>query len=242
MAISDKTRKILWTKSGNECAICKKTIVVEPSKNDGHSIIADECHIIAQSPGGPRYDSDFPQDQIDEYFNLILLCKSDHKLVDDQVTTYTAEVLRLVKSQHEKRISERGSKSTNQEAGKARFLRRIQSGKELFSLIDGMHGFEYDFDETSDEKTRDAIYSFLQNVQDYGDISDDFIMVSQKLEAMETLKKMIQDVESVGYFVFGDRETRIFPGEDGKKFHWTVGIVHLINADNPTIIKVSGST
>ncbi|PYT80880.1 MAG: hypothetical protein DMG40_11525 [Acidobacteria bacterium] len=48
---------------------------------------------------GPRYDSNFPADKLDEAENLILLCEVHHKLVDDQTETYTADV-RTVRPDH----------------------------------------------------------------------------------------------------------------------------------------------
>lgn len=55
MAITSKTRKELWAKSGNRCAICKKELVHQISQEDGSFIISDECHIISSSIDGPRY-------------------------------------------------------------------------------------------------------------------------------------------------------------------------------------------
>ena len=39
MAITSKTRKELWAKSGNRCAICKKELVNQISEDDGSFII-----------------------------------------------------------------------------------------------------------------------------------------------------------------------------------------------------------
>lgn len=242
MSISDKTRKILWAKSGNTCAICKKLLVVEANENDFESVVADECHISAQNIGGPRYDKELPKDQIDEYFNVILLCKSDHKLVDDQVNTYTREILQLIKQQHENWVAEKLTKGSESKKQEARFLKRVTSGKELFNIIDGMHGFEYDFDETSNAGSKELIVTFLQNVQDYGDIVGDFTEISQKFEVMDTLKELIDKVESIGYFLFGDRVRRKYVDHEGKHFFLNVGIIRLLNANNPTIIKTSGSS
>ena len=50
---------------------------------DDDSIIGDECHIVSAATNGPRYDPDFPDDQLDDYSNLLLLCKVHHKLIDD---------------------------------------------------------------------------------------------------------------------------------------------------------------
>lgn len=100
MGITDKTRKILWGRSGNRCAICKCELVMEASPNDDKSIVGDECHIVAREAGGSRGDSSFPVDQLDSYSNLILLCKKDHKIVDDQPNEYPVEKLKQIKHKH----------------------------------------------------------------------------------------------------------------------------------------------
>src|SRR5262249_42781807 len=75
MAITDKTRKLLWGRSGNRCALCRNELIMDRTPADDESIVGDEAHIHSGQEGGPRYDPNFPQDRIDKYDNLILLCK-----------------------------------------------------------------------------------------------------------------------------------------------------------------------
>lgn len=100
MAISDKTRKILWAKSGNRCALCKCELVMDAPESSSNTIIGEECHIVAQSNGGPRADH-ISFDRVDEYDNLILFCRNHHKIVDDQVEQYTPKELIRIKQKHE---------------------------------------------------------------------------------------------------------------------------------------------
>lgn len=69
------------------------------------SVIGDEAHIIARKETFTRgdYDSLAPEER-DRYGNLILLCKNDHKLIDDQPAQYTVEHLRQIKTEHEEHI------------------------------------------------------------------------------------------------------------------------------------------
>ncbi len=101
MAITEKTRKLLWGPSGNKCAICRRTLSIDATAESDESVIGDECHIISGKKEGPRADPNFPADEIDDVENLLLLCRVDHKMVDDQSETYTPDVLRNVKSMHE---------------------------------------------------------------------------------------------------------------------------------------------
>src|SRR3981189_553583 len=97
MAISDKTRKILWARSGNRCAKCRRQLVEGATRSDTESVVGDECHIVSGQSQGPRSDSSFPAARLDEPDNLILLCRVHHKIVDDQTQTYTVEALRMLK-------------------------------------------------------------------------------------------------------------------------------------------------
>ncbi len=105
MSISDKTRKVLWGKSGNRCAICRRELVVEATPADDESVVGEECHIVSGKGQGPRHDLAFRTDCLDEPDNLVLLCRTHHKMVDDQHETYTAEVLHKIKANHEKWVS-----------------------------------------------------------------------------------------------------------------------------------------
>lgn len=102
MAIADKCRKQLWSQSGNCCAICKGILVQKTGlDSDSLLILGEECHIIARETNGPRGQSDLPKKDRDKYDNLILLCLSDHKQIDDNPNHFTIEILKKIKSEHE---------------------------------------------------------------------------------------------------------------------------------------------
>lgn len=48
MPISSKTRKILWAKSGNRCAICKIELIHQEKGSTDKTVIGEECHIVGQ--------------------------------------------------------------------------------------------------------------------------------------------------------------------------------------------------
>lgn len=102
MAISLKTHKLLWGKSGNRCAFpeCRKELVESETETDDHSIIGEEAHIIAKKTDGPRGKSDLSSEDRDKYDNLILLCSNHHKLIDDQPNNFTIEKLKKIKDDH----------------------------------------------------------------------------------------------------------------------------------------------
>ncbi|WP_243286226.1 HNH endonuclease [Geothrix terrae] len=101
MTITLKTHKMLWGRSANRCAICRRELVMDASETDDESIVGEACHVVAQNADGPRGDSDLPLDQRDKYSNLILLCNVHHKQIDDQINLFTIDRLTTIKSDHE---------------------------------------------------------------------------------------------------------------------------------------------
>jgi hypothetical protein len=106
MTVSDKTRKLLWGRSVSRCAFCRSEVIMDATSEDDESVVGDECHIVSGKPKGPRYDSEFPVDEIDSYTNLILLCRVHHKMIDDQSETFSADILRKLKENHEKWVAD----------------------------------------------------------------------------------------------------------------------------------------
>lgn len=101
MTISLRTQKMLWGRAATRCALCRCELVLDKSETDDESIVGDVCHIVAESQGGPRGNSLLTIQQRNQYNNLILLCKVHHKLIDDQLNTYTVDYLHEKKSEHE---------------------------------------------------------------------------------------------------------------------------------------------
>jgi len=103
MAITLRTTKILWGRSGNRCAICRNELVEDAiDAADDESVVGDMAHIIARKETFTRGDYDaLSGEGRDHYSNLILLCRKHHKVIDDQPAHYTVERLREIKRSHE---------------------------------------------------------------------------------------------------------------------------------------------
>lgn len=71
----------------------------------GDGNYSETAHIRAFSPLGPRGAGRRPKD-VHDLSNLILLCPTCHKLIDDKPSEYPDEVLRAYKQEHERRIFE----------------------------------------------------------------------------------------------------------------------------------------
>ena len=219
MAITDKTRKVLWGRSGNRCAICRQTLVVDCTDVDDHAVVGDECHIHSGARNGPRYDATFNEALIDEFDNLLLLCRVHHKMVDDQKETYTADILRSIKRNHEQWVNEKFTETPDTENVRiVRFpdlipthLNRIESGHELFKIVSGCHGhYPYHSDELTDDEV-ELVGGFMQNVRDWGDL-DDHLEPIERVRAGKALSDEVAELHEHGFQVFGAREKQQMRG------------------------------
>ncbi|AXR69225.1 HNH endonuclease signature motif containing protein [Leptospira mayottensis] len=245
MSISDKTRKILWGRSGSLCAICKIELIVDKTKTDQQAIVGEECHLVSQRTKGPRYIDNFPKELINDYENLILLCNVHHKMIDDQPLTYSSDVIKLIKNNHENQIREKLQKKKGNGKVHIRrkkenipeFLCRVTDGKELYELISNIYGYDFQFEEKDDNILQTVISPFLQNVQNWADISSDLIQINQRIEAMGELTSMIREIESKGFLVFGGIEKQILTDMEGEESDFPIVIIKLVAYDDPNIIQ-----
>lgn len=99
---SSRTIKLLWGKSGGLCAFpgCPNDLILRSSDD----IIGDIAHIVSHSAEWTRGDKDFPVELLDEYDNLILLCRHHHGIVDVRDSVYSVEELKQIKYNHEQKI------------------------------------------------------------------------------------------------------------------------------------------
>jgi len=95
----------LWHRSGGRCQFrgCNEALWRD-EMSQAKMNRAYIAHIIADSPGGPRGNSELSPKLAKEFSNLMLLCPTHHKLVDDNPDDYSVELLQEYKQEHEKRI------------------------------------------------------------------------------------------------------------------------------------------
>jgi hypothetical protein len=109
VSLSVHDRKVLLSKAGNRCSynyageVCDEELVTVVDERP--VLEGEECHIVGEKPGSPRYVANFPE--IDTYNNRILMCKKHHKVIDDNKAKYSIEVLLEMKKLHEESIAER---------------------------------------------------------------------------------------------------------------------------------------
>lgn len=85
---------------------CRRQLVEDASETDDPTLVGENCHIVADKDDGPRGDPDMPIEDRNRYANLILLCCTDHKIIDDQVAVWPVERLKELKRQHEEWVEQ----------------------------------------------------------------------------------------------------------------------------------------
>lgn len=113
MTLSNKDRKILWGKAGNQCSyrykreICNQKLLEAPNGNE--TVVGFECHIIGKTKDSARYLREYPEDKMDSYENRVLLCGSHHKIIDNKNNEqiFTIPIVRRMKKEHEYLVSNR---------------------------------------------------------------------------------------------------------------------------------------
>ena len=105
---SVKTIKILFGLSGNQCAHpeCENAVIEPPTARSDALVMAQICHIYAIKKDGPRGKAGLTEEELNFHENLMLLCPNHHTVVDGQHETYTAEMLKQWKQEHEARVME----------------------------------------------------------------------------------------------------------------------------------------
>lgn len=109
-AVPESTRLRLWAKAAGRCVLCA-TYLLDNTDWFWHAIPNGQiAHIVGAGSGreSPRGDSALAADERAFEENLMLLCHSCHKRIDDKAyrDQYTVEFLTAKKLLHEKRVRE----------------------------------------------------------------------------------------------------------------------------------------
>jgi hypothetical protein len=97
MRPSQNTLKRLFALSGNQCAFPKCRAPL--THND--TLLGELCHIKADSPGGPRYDTNQTDAERQAFENLLVLCPTHHTVIDDDEVSFSVLRLQEIKRDRE---------------------------------------------------------------------------------------------------------------------------------------------
>src|ERR1700733_12739970 len=107
---SPRTKQAIALRASHRCSFpnCPQT-TAGPSDESSEAVnmIGKAAHIHAAAPGGRRYLASMTPEQRSDISNAIWLCATHADLVDRDEVTYTADVLRTMKRDHEAKCAER---------------------------------------------------------------------------------------------------------------------------------------
>lgn len=243
MAITNKTRKLLWGRSGNRCSICNALLSFQ-SEARKNTILGEECHIVSKQPNGPRHDPKNILADYDHYDNLILLCSAHHKIIDEQTDEYTVQKLLEIKQNHIYSIQEKLSGPVSHEPVRLvrskknipEYLQRITNGNQLCTLINGSHAsYTYNDELTSDYEV-DLVGNFFQEVLDWIDLYD-VVEPLDRVKSSFNFSRLIKELESNSFYVFGGFEIQMLTGGiSNSPEPFKVLILFVLRSNNPSII------
>lgn len=104
-SVTEANKIILIGKSAGRCEFrgCNKSVIQE-DLTQSQKNLSNFAHIIAERPNGPRGDEVLSDKLKNDVSNLMVLCRDHHKLIDDDVETYTVDVLKEMKKEYEEYI------------------------------------------------------------------------------------------------------------------------------------------
>jgi hypothetical protein len=202
MSITPRTRRILWIKAGGRCSICHEQLATDATDDDAPSVFGEECHIVAQSPGGARAAE---IEDVDGYNNLILLCRKHHKQVDDQRSHFTVERLKEIKREHEEREASRDANGPvrlipDPAKPTPKILKLCMTGEDLWQSVNGAHSFYPSYPAGLNDDQADAVDSLLDELRDWLDVADEF-SYREGRQASRELGEHIKRLAGLGLFV-----------------------------------------
>jgi hypothetical protein len=106
---SPKTKRLLADRVGHVCSNpnCRAPTSGPRLESDKAVVAGDAAHITAASPNGPRYDPSLTSEERRHHSNGIWLCVRDARIVDQDKSRYTVELLRRWKAEAEEDAKKR---------------------------------------------------------------------------------------------------------------------------------------
>jgi hypothetical protein len=127
-------------------------------------------------------------------------------MVDDQHETSRVEVLQKLKANHEKWVSSRLTEEQRQPPIRLRRVKgnipshlvRLTSGRDVMTIVGGSSAFSFDHDEPQSEAEVKLLSGFLQEVQDWGDLSAD-LEAGDCVKAAFRMTTLLRELEEAGF-------------------------------------------
>ena len=230
MAITSATRKRLWARSGNRCALCRQELVRNDVDDLDGALVGEEAHIVARSQGGPRYERLDPKVR-DGHANVILLCANDHAEIDAHPTRYTVEGLQLLKLQHENWVATQLGERASGDSSSSTLATQMQSGSEIWDLTLGAFAYQYGSPEGLTDEDAELVDQALQTFTDWADVATEVVLQGFRAirEGKQSLQAELDALTAAGFVVLGGERQGHW---DGGTLTGKIAVLEIVSAKN----------
>jgi hypothetical protein len=228
MAMTALDRRRLWGKSGNRCASCHR-LLTEPGGEGAQEIaVGEEAHIVGARPGSARYRP-LQERERHAYENRILLCPTDHTIIDGQSPLWTVPALLALKQAHEETMTSRTADTRpdglRYDMPGAVPLDPIIGGRQLLNIVGPAHAYLFDDDPMEAQDEREAAKELLGNAHDCGEIFS-MLGVAEQLELADSLSGSLRTAVALGLVLYGALIDVDVAQADWRD-RWPIGILRL---------------
>ena len=209
------------------------------------AVLGEECHIVSRQTGGPRGADVLDPPDFDAYRNLILLCATDHSLVDQLPELFRSKDLQEMKATHEKWVQDRlDPEPANLAIHRAlpQLLVEVPDGQTLIWVVAGAEESSLDHDDLESREEVQLVGQFLQMVHDYGEIWDD-MEPGGRVEATFELSQALAGLNVAGWRVFGGRGVGYLTGGQmgSARSEWVTACLKVVRSTSDEIVQANGS-
>jgi hypothetical protein len=234
VTLTTANRKLLWARSGGFCAICKGLLTEDATDLDPAVVTGMEAHIVSAQRGGPRHRRLAPA-EVDDPENLILLCPTDHAVVDKQDSHYNESQLREIKRDHEQWVRDRGADTRrarirDPQADHPTIAHRVVSGSQLMSVAGGSEAMQTSAPDRLTPEEMDLVASFLQNVADWSELWGQ-LGHGERLRAEHDVTQELDDLLAAGFLVYVGARPQILEGGIGAAVSWRLAVLLVARSD-----------
>lgn len=121
----------LWGIAAGRCEICNQILYLDPAFGTSGNF-AEKAHICGVGQNGPRHKNSMTKDEVNRIDNLMLLCPSCHKMIDNSPDDFAEGLLIKLKREHEDRVRLVTDIKGSQTCRMVTYFVNIDSQKEVF--------------------------------------------------------------------------------------------------------------
>jgi len=184
------------------------------SQPDVDAVVGDECHIVGRTPTSARAGEPIPDGDMDGYDNLILLCASDHRLIDSQPGRFPTATVCELKGAHERWVEQSLQVSVRAQSETVQLrMTHARTGKELLDAVAGDDALQFDYCEPHDADEEAAIAELSGELQDCDIISE--LGGAERVRTASRMSELLRRLGEHGMFAWWGHVTRQWPTPAG---------------------------